>query len=176
MDQGSTKYYRFEAAVHKVHNKPCYFLADVHLIRAIEVYLVFYRQVLTGDNRLQSCLFPCGDTPHVGEGTVAKTLSLTNVGKAVSKTFRRAGVVTPYPMGVRRIRESVVTFSRTANLPRDQQAHLAEAMSHDLKTADRFYDVGSAIASAKMVTIMETLTKKAASLEGGGQETTVDLS
>ena len=104
--------------------------------------------------------FACGDDP-------AKPLTLTGVSKAIAKTFRRAGIVTPTEIGVRKIRESVVTFSRASGLlEREDMKYLADAMSHDEKTATNFYDLSSSLATRKMVKFMSKLDHRAKAIVG----------
>ena len=164
-EKNLTTHFRFEAAVHKVVNKVCYFVADVHTIRMLELFRDLYRPQITKDISRDAVFFACGDDP----AGAAKPLTLTGISKAISKTFRRAGIVTATEIGVRKIRESVVTFSRASGLlEREDLNYLADAMSHDEKTASTFYDLSSTLATRKMVKIMAKLdTRAKAILEEG---------
>ena len=64
-------------------------------------------------------------------------------------------------MNVRRLRESLATFAREANLPADELEAMAKAMSHSRQTADRHYDLTNIGTTTSMITTTLKLQKKA---------------
>ena len=135
-----------EAALHKTSaTKKCGLLHDQETHNLMTLFHDLYRPVLTSDISDGSVFFPALPQDPPGPSSSALPLDTSAASKGIVAGFRKGGLA---ELGYTRVaprlvRRATITRSREIDLSKEEEELLAKVMSHDRKTANRYYELST---------------------------------